>query len=60
MGNKKQIVTKNYKGQFHGYQEWYANNKLAIRGMAKNGQQLGYVECHGVNCLSLKSTFLIK
>ena len=37
----------NDKGEFHGYQEWYArNNELFIRTTYKNGSEIGYEEIH--------------
>jgi len=36
----------NSNSEFHGYQEWYSDNKLWIRGNQKNGQHVGYRERH--------------
>jgi hypothetical protein len=49
--NKTDIDTFNYKGQSHGYQEWYANAKLFYRGIYRNDLEVGYEEWH-----STKST----
>ncbi len=45
----KDIINKNSKGQMHGYQEWYWDGKLSLRGNAKNGKMGGYREWHGYN-----------
>jgi hypothetical protein len=42
----KDIRNKNNKGQSHGYQEWYGDNKLVLRGNFKNGNRIGYEELH--------------
>ena len=48
MNEKKDIITKNSNGEYHGYQEYYILlNNLRVRCMAKNGQLIGYVEWHG-------------
>ncbi len=45
--NKKNIESKNNKGQYHGYQEWYTSNDVLIcRGCASNGLAKGYYESH--------------
>ena len=41
---KQNIFSHNSKGQNHGYQERYADNKLYFRGSLKNGKIHGYVE----------------
>jgi hypothetical protein len=43
---KKDIKNYNYKGQHHGYQEWYGyfDGKLCFRGNWKNNLRIGYVE----------------
>ncbi len=42
------IESKNYKNQYHGYQEWYwttsYNNGLWLRGNYKCHQEIGYHE----------------
>ena len=48
MNEKKDIETTNTNGNPHGYQEWYAENKLWIRGLVKHGNVLGYYENHYV------------
>jgi len=44
---KKEINTKNDKGEWHGYQKWYWDNKLMYRCNFKNGRLIGYSERHG-------------
>jgi len=51
----KNIITKNYKGQYHGYQEWYLYNSnktingiLQLRGTYKKSEEIGYEEWHAV------------
>ena len=56
---KKQIRNYNKKGQEHGYQELYYDiNLLIIRGNMKNGNEIGYEECHVI--LSKMTTFYIR
>ncbi len=58
---KENIITRNSKGQYHGYQEWYsfydnsAICKLSYRAMWNNGKRIGYIECH----LQQKTTYYI-
>ena len=33
---------------YHGYQEWYWNDKLTLRCMMKKGRQINYEEYHGI------------
>ena len=43
----KDIMPKNSKGEYHGYQERYNyNGKLTIRVVYKNGKEVGYEEWH--------------
>ena len=45
----KDIEPRNPKGDHHGYQQWYCiqnNHKLYLRGNMKNGDEIGYEECH--------------
>jgi hypothetical protein len=44
----KDIISKNYKGQWHGYQEWYTivNEHLSIRTIYKKGLAVEYFEWH--------------
>ena len=42
--NKENIVPKNSKGEYHGYQEWYVDNVIWYRGCHKNSQEVGYNE----------------
>ena len=45
--NKNDVNTKNSKGNLHGYQEWYNfRGVLYIRGVYKNGKEIGYEETH--------------
>lgn len=47
MNKHKNIVNKNPKGQFHGYQEWHnSTGKLRLRSIAKNGKSINYQEWH--------------
>ena len=43
---KKDIRPANSKGQYHGYQEWYVGDSLALRNVIKNGRIMGYLERH--------------
>ena len=43
---KKDIENINDKGEYHGYQEWYYNNELGLRGYYKNNKSIGYIEWH--------------
>lgn len=54
----KHIMTKNNKGQYHGYQEWYLyiSGKPYCRGYHKNNRPYTYVEWHNHN----KTIFYIK
>ncbi len=40
----KDINNFNKKGQRHGYQELYEDDKLWIRSNYKNGEPIGYIE----------------
>lgn len=40
----KEIVNKNQKRQFHGYQEWYYKDMCWLRGRCVNDRYFGYVE----------------
>ena len=42
----KDIDPTNLKGQLHGYQEWYDDDKLVLRGHSKNDMDIGYQEYH--------------
>ena len=44
----KDIINKNDKRQWHGYQEWYVNNKLWFRCNYKNDKINGYIEWYGI------------
>jgi hypothetical protein len=46
--NKKSKIPKNDKCNYHGYQEWYhvITNELEFRVNMKNGDEIGYEECH--------------
>ena len=41
---KQEIFNINNKSQYHGYQEWYYDNKLFFRGNFKDDEEIGYVE----------------
>jgi len=47
---KQDIITRNTrnsKGQYHGYQEWYnLIDVLRFRGNWKNGSRIGYSDWH--------------
>jgi len=45
----RNIESKNLNGQYHGYQEWYLNNKIIVRGNCKNDKPIGYMESHNYN-----------
>ena len=49
---EKDIDPINTNGEFHGYQEWYSNNKLWVRGNQKNGLHVGYRERHKTNTIT--------
>ena len=39
--------TRNSKGQYHGYQEWYTHSgEMVYRGNSRNGSDVGYQEWH--------------
>lgn len=40
------LRTINSTQQHHGYQEWYYENILNLRGYAKHGQPYAYEEWH--------------
>ena len=47
MNENKDIMSKNIKGEFHGYQEtYYGNGKLKDRGFMKHDMDVGYQEYH--------------
>jgi hypothetical protein len=46
MVKNKNIKTNDSKGEFHGYQEWYKDDKLWVRANAKHGRGFGYQEWH--------------
>ncbi len=46
MKSIKEIKTKNYKGQFHGYQEWYLVGRIRLRCIMKHDVEIGYEEWH--------------
>jgi hypothetical protein len=52
----KSIENINNKNQYHGYQEWYWNNKLGYRGNYKNNIEIGYEEWHN----NTQTNFYIK
>ena len=52
----KHIRSRNYKGQFHGYQEWYWKDTIWLRGKFINGVEIGYEEIH----LKCKTNFYIR
>lgn len=42
----KDIINKNSRSQYHGYQQWYGYNELIYRGTYKNNNMIGYQEWH--------------
>lgn len=42
----KSIRNYNKKGQLHGYNERYNNDKISLRGNWKNDTRIGYTESH--------------
>ncbi len=40
----KEIINKNSKGQWHGYQEWYTRGKLCFKGFYNNNIKVDYEE----------------
>jgi len=40
----KEIINKNQKRKFHGYQEWYYRDMCWLRGKCVNDRYFGYVE----------------
>jgi hypothetical protein len=52
MKEKKDIEPCNSKDEWHGYQEWYAYGEIQLRGMFKNGDDIGYQEYHGRNSIT--------
>jgi len=47
MNEKKDIITKNANGEYHGYQEWYNGlGNLGARSQCKNHVFIGYHEWH--------------
>ena len=45
---KKEIINKNQKGQYHGYQEGYHLTYISYRYKTKNNKRVGYCEWHGM------------
>ena len=43
-----EIVSRNDKEEYHGYQEWlgYNKSKIRLRGNYKNNMEIGYTEWH--------------
>ena len=50
------IINKNEKGDFHGYQKRYWRGMLEYRGIRKNHHSIGYQEYHTIK----KTKFYIK
>jgi len=52
---KEEIVNRNNKEQYHGYNEWYNGDyKITFRVTYKNGNKFGYGEYHFA---SVKETY---
>ena len=57
MKQNKDIITRNSKELFHGYQEQYhKNGNVKVRCMCKNGLVCGYFEWHSTEYRSIKRT----
>ena len=55
MNKIKRITNFNYKGQYHGFQQWTMNDNhnLNVRTMYKNDKEIGYEECHSIKKTNL-------
>jgi hypothetical protein len=56
----KEIITKNDKGNYHGYQQWYHYDKLWFRGNSKHGRGMGYLEWHVEHVVDIETQFHIR
>jgi len=54
--NKKDIDPTDKRGRLHGYQQWYRNGKLWLRGKWIHGLEIGYEELHSTK----QTNFYIK
>ena len=45
----KDIITRNSKKEWHGYQEWYWLDGLSLIGNYRNNQPIGYVGLYTPN-----------
>jgi hypothetical protein len=50
------IRNHNEKGEIHGYQKWYDDGELWLRGYMKNGQEIGYEETNWDGAIGDKHT----
>ena len=48
MKENKEIESRDINGDWHGYNEWYHENKLWIRSLYKHRNPMGYHENHYV------------
>ena len=44
----KDIINKNDKGEYHGYNELYFYGLLIFRGISKNNKDIAYQEYHNI------------
>lgn len=56
--NKKDIINRNGRGQYHGYQEMYVRNKISLRTSTRNNHPVGYYEIHLLS--SKRTVYYIK
>ena len=42
----KDIINRNDRGQYHGYQEMYVRNKISLRTSTRNNHPVDYYELH--------------
>jgi hypothetical protein len=56
----KNIINKNTKDEYHGYQEWYYKYGLGCRKNTKNGFTIGYSERHKKIFGNIETNFNIR
>ena len=47
-------------GNWHGYQEWYIDDRLWMRGISKHGLGTGYFEWHIYHLVPKSTSFYIR
>jgi hypothetical protein len=52
----EEIESRNDKGDYHGYQQWYDKGMLTLRGTMKNNLEVGYEEFH----IAYQTSFFIR